>query len=141
MSNEGKKVKVHYKGTLDSGEVFDSSYERNEPIEFVCMAGTVVPGFDNAVRNMEVGEKKTVRLEADEAYGQPNEDLIQTIPLSAIPNSADLPDEGTVYFQTPDGQPVPANIVSKDSENITFDMNHPLAGKALTFELELVDAN
>ena len=63
MSNEGKKVKTHYKGTLDDGTQFDSSYDRGEPLEFTCMAGQMIPGFDKAVRDMEVGETKTVRLE------------------------------------------------------------------------------
>lgn len=139
MSNEGKTVKIHYKGTLDDGEVFDSSYDRGEPIEFVCMKGQVVKGFDNAVKDMKVGEKKSIHLEPDEAYGEKDEALVQTVPLIQIPNSADLPDSGTIYFQGPDGQPVPAEIVSKDDENITFDLNHPMAGKPLNFELELVE--
>lgn len=141
MSNEGKKVKVHYKGTLDNGEVFDSSYERDEPIEFTSMAGQVVKGFDEAVRDMEVGDKKTIHLEPEEAYGEAQEELIQTIPLDRIPNGADLPDSGTVYFQGPDGMPIPAEIVKKDAESVTFDMNHPLAGKPLNFELELVEVS
>lgn len=139
MSNEGKLVKVHYKGTLDDGEVFDSSYDHNEPIEFTCMGGQMIKGFDEAVRDMEVGEKKTIHLEPEEAYGERNEDLIQTIPLDRIPNSTDLPESGTIYFQGPDGMPIPAEIVGKKDGNVTFDMNHPMAGKPLNFELELVE--
>lgn len=139
MSNEGKLVKVHYKGTLDDGEVFDSSYDHNEPIEFTCMGGQMIKGFDEAVRDMEVGEKKTIHLEPEEAYGERNEELIQTIPLDRIPNSADLPDSGTIYFQGPDGMPIPAEVVAKKDGNVTFDMNHPMAGKPLNFVLELVE--
>lgn len=139
MSNEGKVVKIHYVGTLDNGEKFDSSYDHGEPIEFTCMAGSVVKGFDEAVRDMELGEKKTIHLEPDEAYGPVRDDLIQVVPLSAIPNAADLPDSGTIYFQGPDGRPIPAEIVAKDDANVTFDMNHPMAGKPLNFELELVE--
>lgn len=139
MSNEGKTVKIHYKGTLDDGEVFDSSYDRGEPIEFVVGSGKVIKGFDDAVKDMEVGEKKTIHLEPDEAYGDKDPALVQTIPLSEIPNSEDLPDSGTIYFQTPDGQPIPAEIVEKDDEKVVFDMNHPMAGKPLNFELELVE--
>ncbi len=139
MSNEGKVVKIHYVGTLDDGEKFDSSYDRGEPIEFTCMAGEVVKGFDNAVRDMEVGEKKKIHLEPDEAYGNKNDELIQQVQLDMIPNSADLPDSGTIYFQGPDGRPIPAEIVAKDDSTITFDMNHPMAGKPLNFELELVE--
>lgn len=139
MSNEGKIVKIHYVGTLDDGEKFDSSYDHGEPIEFTCMAGNVVKGFDEAVRDMEVGEKKTIHLEPDEAYGPVREELIQEVPLATIPNAADLPDSGTIYFQGPDGRPIPAEIVAKDDEKITFDMNHPMAGKPLNFDLELVE--
>ncbi len=138
MNNEGKKVKVHYEGTLDNGEMFDSSYERGEPIEFVCMAGNVVKGFDNAVVDMNVGEKKKVHLEPEEAYGEKDENLIQAIPLDRIPNADELPESGMIYFQGPDGMPIPAEIVAKDETTVTFDMNHPMAGKALNFELELV---
>lgn len=139
MSNEGKTVKIHYKGTLDDGEVFDSSYERDEPIEFVCMSGRVIKGFDDAVKDMEVGEKKTIHLEPEDAYGQKDPALVQTIAISEIPNAADLPDSGTIYFQSPDGQPIPAEIVEKTDESVTFDLNHPMAGKPLNFELELVE--
>lgn len=139
MSNEGKTVKIHYKGTLDDGEVFDSSYERDEPIEFVVGSGHVIKGFDEGVKDMKVGDKKTIHIEPDEAYGQKDPGLVQTVSLSEIPNSADLPDSGTIYFQGPDGQPIPAEIVEKTDDQVTFDLNHPLAGKALNFDLELVD--
>lgn len=139
MSNEGKTVKIHYKGTLDNGEVFDSSYERDEPIEFVCMSGHVIKGFDEAVKDMEVGEKRSIHLEPDEAYGQKDPALMQTVPLDQIPNAADLPESGTIYFQDPTGQPIPAEIVEKTKDSVTFDLNHPMAGKPLNFELELVE--
>ena len=139
MSNEGKVVKVHYKGTLDDGDVFDSSYDHNEPIEFTCMAGQMIKGFDEAVRDMQVGEKKKIHLEPEEAYGEKNDELVQTIPLDMIPNAADLPESGTIYFQGPDGMPIPAEIVGIEDGKATFDMNHPMAGKPLNFELELVE--
>lgn len=139
MSNEGKVVKVHYRGTLDDGEQFDSSYDRGEPIEFTCMAGNVVPGFDNAVVNMEVGEKKTVRLEPEEAYGETRPELIQKVPVESVPNADKLPVGETVYMRGPDGRPFPVLVASIEDGVVTFDMNHPMAGKALTFELELVE--
>lgn len=139
MSNEGKVVKVHYRGTLDDGEQFDSSYDRSEPIEFTCMAGNVVPGFDNAVVNMEVGEKKTVRLEPEEAYGEARPELIQKVPVESVPNADKLPVGETVYMRGPDGRPFPVLVASIEDGVVTFDMNHPMAGKALTFELELVE--
>lgn len=140
MSNEGKKVKVHYTGTFDNGEVFDTSIDRGEPLEFTCMAGMVVPGFDAAVVDMTVGEKKKVHLEPEEAYGEANEALIQTIPTSNIPNANELPVGETVYMQTPMG-PQPVQVVSVDDENVVLDMNHPMAGKPLNFELELVEVS
>ncbi len=141
MSNEGKIVKIHYVGTLDDGEKFDSSYDRGEPIEFECMKGEVVKGFDEAVCDMQVGDKKKIHLEPEEAYGYRNENLIHVVPLEVIPNSEKLPSEGTIFFRGADDRPIPANIVAKDDKSITFDMNHPMAGKALNFELELLDVS
>lgn len=139
MSNEGKRVKVHYKGTLDDGTVFDSSYDRGTPLEFVNMAGQMIPGFDEAVRNMEPGQIVDVRLEPAQAYGERNEELIQTIPVSNLPGAEDLPVGETVYLQGPGGQPFPAKVVALDEENVTFDMNHELAGTPLNFQIELVE--
>ena len=120
MSNEGKKVKTHYKGTLDDGTQFDSSYDRGEPLEFTCMAGQMIPGFDKAVCDMEVGETKMVRLEPAEAYGEHNPALVQKMPRSNVPNADQLPIGQTIY-------------------SVSFDMNHELAGQALTFEITLVE--
>ena len=91
MSNEGKRVRAHYTGTFDDGTVFDSSVERGEPLEFVCMAGQMIPGFDAAVNEMKVGETKNVHLPASEAYGEHDEQLVQTIPTAQIPGAEDLP--------------------------------------------------
>ncbi len=101
MSNEGKRVRAHYIGTFDDGTVFDSSVERGEPLEFVCMAGQMIPGFDKAVNTMEVGETKKVHLPATEAYGEPNPDLVQTIPTANVPGAEELPVGQTVYLQGP----------------------------------------
>ena len=91
MSNKGKKVKVHYTGTLDDGTKFDSSVDRGEPIEFTCMAGQMIPGFDAAVEDMAVGEKKTVHIPAAEAYGERNDEMVQKVPVDQIPNADQLP--------------------------------------------------
>ena len=85
MSNKGKKVKVHYTGTLDDGTKFDSSVDRGEPIEFVCMAGQMIPGFDAAVEDMAIGEKKTVHIPAAEAYGERDDAMVQKVPVDQIP--------------------------------------------------------
>lgn len=140
MSNAGKKVKVHYTGTLDDGTKFDSSIDRGEPLEFVCMAGQMIPGFDKAVESMNVGDTITVHLEPSEAYGERNEEAIQTIPLANIPGAEDLPVGETVFLQGPNGQPFPAKVAAMDDTTVTFDMNHELAGKPLNFEIELLEA-
>ena len=139
MSNEGKKVKVHYTGTLDDGEKFDSSYDRGEPLEFTCMAGQMIPGFDRGVADMVVGEKKTIRLERADAYGDAKPELIQEVPLEQIPNAKDLPVGQTIYMRGADGQPFPVQVVKIENGMATFDMNHPMAGKALNFEIELLE--
>lgn len=140
MSNAGKKVKVHYTGTLDDGTKFDSSIDRGEPLEFVCMAGQMIPGFDKAVESMNVGDTITVHLEPSEAYGERSEEAIQTIPLANIPDAEDLPVGETVFLQGPNGQPFPAKVAAMDDTTVTFDMNHELAGKPLNFEIELLEA-
>lgn len=140
MSNAGKKVKVHYTGTLDDGTKFDSSIDRGEPLEFVCMAGQMIPGFDKAVESMNVGDTITVHLEPSEAYGERSEEAIQTISLANIPGAEDLPVGETVFLQGPNGQPFPAKVAAMDDTTVTFDMNHELAGKPLNFEIELLEA-
>ena len=139
MSNEGKKVKVHYTGTLDDGTKFDSSVDRDEPIEFVCMAGQMIPGFDAAVKELAVGETKTIHIPAAEAYGEYNDELIQKIPVDQIPNGDQLPVGQTIYMQGPNGQPFPVFVKEITDGVATFDMNHELAGKDLNFELTLVE--
>lgn len=140
MSNEGKSVKVHYVGTLDDGSKFDSSRDRGEPLAFTCMAGQMIPGFDVAVRDMEVGQKKTVRIPAKDAYGEPDPSKILHMPFEALPGSEKLEVGSHPVLATPDGRPVPCVVIAKDEESITFDMNHELAGKDLTFEIELLEA-
>ena len=136
--NTGKKVKVHYTGTLDDGTEFDSSKGR-DPLEFTCMAGQMIAGFDAAVKDMALGEKKTVKIPAKEAYGEVNPELVQTIQMAMLPGSEALPVGETVYLADQNGRPFPAKVVAKDDVNITFDMNHELAGKDLIFEIELVE--
>lgn len=140
MSNEGKKVSVHYVGTLDNGEKFDSSRDRGVPLDFTCMAGQMIKGFDAAVRDMAVGETVTIRLEPEEAYGPSNPDMIQSVPITQFPQAMSLQIGQEVMLQAPNGMPLRAKVVEKKDGVITFDMNHPMAGKALTFEIELLSA-
>lgn len=138
MSNSGKKVKTHYRGALDDGTQFDSSYDRGEPIEFTCGAGQMIPGFDAAVVDMALGEKKSVHIPAKDAYGEYNEQAVQKIPANQVPNADQLPVGQTVYFNSPYG-PMPAKVVSVTVDEVVLDMNHELAGKDLNFDIELVE--
>jgi FKBP-type peptidyl-prolyl cis-trans isomerase 2 len=140
MSNEGKKVSVHYTGTLDDGTKFDSSYDHGQPLDFTCGAGQMIPGFDEAVKTMEVGEKRIVHLEPAEAYGESNPDAIQSVEIAQLPGSEGLTVGQQVMLQGPGGYPMRAVVVDKTDTMITFDMNHELAGKALNFEIELLSA-
>ncbi|MBP3894422.1 MAG: peptidylprolyl isomerase [Atopobiaceae bacterium] len=140
MSNEGKQVRVHYVGTLDDGTKFDSSRDRGEPLEFVCMAGMMIPGFDAAVRDMEVGQTVTIRLEPADAYGERNDDMVRTFEISQLPGSENLVQGQRIMLAGPYGQPIPALVSEKTDQRVTLDLNHEMAGKALTFEIELLEA-
>jgi FKBP-type peptidyl-prolyl cis-trans isomerase 2 len=141
MSNEGKRVSVHYVGTLDDGTKFDSSRDRGEPLEFVCMAGQMIAGFDVAVRDMEVGQTVNVRLEPEEAYGPRRDDMVITLPLAQLPGAENARVGMRVMLADPMGRPMPALVAAKDDTTITFDLNHEMAGKALNFEIELLEAS
>ena len=140
MSNDGKKVKVHYTGTLDDGTKFDSSRDRGEPLEFTCMAGQMIKGFDAAVRDMAVGDKVTVHLEPSEAYGERREELVQEFPMSRVPQEMRGVKVGDkLMLQSPQGQPVPVRVARVTPKELYLDMNHEMAGKALNFEIELLE--
>ena len=139
MSNEGKKVKVHYVGTLDDGTKFDSSRDRNEPLAFTCMAGQMIPGFDEAVKDMTVGQIADVHIPAAEAYGERHEEAVQPIPVAQLPGSETLVAGQQVTLGTPEGYPVMATVVSNDGTTVVFDTNHPMAGKDLNFNIELLE--
>lgn len=139
MSNENKKVKVHYEGTLNDGTKFDSSYDRGEPLEFVVGAGMMIKGFDDAVRDMAVGEVKNIHLMPEEAYGQPNPQNILTVEFAKMPGSENLEVGQRVALGTPNGQQIPVRVTEKTESTITFDANHEMAGKELNFKIELVE--
>ena len=136
MVAPGKTVKVHYKGTLDDGSIFDSS-EGREPLEFKVGAGQVIEGFDAAIQSMEVGATKTVTIPSDKAYGDVQEGMIAKIPKAQFPADLDLEIGLALQLSTPQG-PLPVRIVEIEEEGVTIDGNHPLAGQNLTFELTLV---
>lgn len=139
MSNLNKKCKVHYTGTFNDGSKFDSSYDRGEPLEFVCEAGMMIQGFDAAVENMEVGEIKDIHLMPEEAYGMPDPNNIFTLALEQLPGAEELSVGEQVYLSNSAGQPFPVVVNAKDETTITFDANHEMAGKELNFKIELVE--
>ncbi len=138
-NNAGKKVKVHYVGTLDDGTQFDSSRDRNEPLGFTCMAGQMIPGFDTAVSTMEIGEVCDVHIEAKDAYGEKDPDMVKTIPLSVMKGIEKFSVGDKVVLSDPAGHPFPATITDMSDETVTFDLNHELAGQALNFNIELLE--
>ena len=140
MSNESKRCKVHYTGTFNDGTKFDSSYDRGEPLEFVCGAGMMINGFDEAVKNMNIGEIIDIHLMPEEAYGMPDPANIITVAFEDMPGSENLEIGNQVYLTTPYGQQFPVKVVDKDKETITFDANHEMAGKELKFKIELLSA-
>ena len=137
--NAGKTVRVHYTGTFNDGTKFDSSYDRGEPLEFICGAGQMIKGFDAAVANMEVGQVIDVHLMPEEAYGMPNPDAIFTLEIEQLPGAEDLTVGQRVYLSNQYGQPFPVKVNAKDEKTITFDANHEMAGKELNFRIELVE--
>jgi peptidylprolyl isomerase len=134
----GQKVKVHYTGTLEDGTQFDSSAGR-EPLEFTLGEGQVIPGFEQAIEVMQVGETKTINIPADQAYGEHQPELVQQVEREQIPAEIELALGVQLQAQGPDGQVFRLTVVDLDETVATLDGNHPLAGKALTFELELVE--
>ena len=137
--NVGKTCRTHYRGTFNDGTQFDSSYDRGEPLEFICGAGQMIKGFDTAVANMEVGQVVDVHLMPEEAYGMPNPDAIFTLEIEQLPGSEDLTVGQQVYLSNQYGQPFPVKVNAKDEKTITFDANHEMAGKELNFRIELVE--
>ncbi|WP_170365325.1 FKBP-type peptidyl-prolyl cis-trans isomerase [Ruegeria arenilitoris] len=137
---QGDTVRIHYTGTLRDGNVFDSS-EGRDPLEFAVGSGQIIPGLDAALPGMEIGEKKRVEVDCQEAYGPINPAMRQDVPREGIPDDIPL-DPGTqLQMQTPDGQALPVTVVDANEETVTLDANHPLAGQDLIFDIEVVSIN
>lgn len=138
IAGDGDVVRIHYRGTLDDGEEFDSSMGR-EPIEFVLGEHTVIKGFEMGVTGMKVGEKKKITIESKDAYGDINPEMRQEIPREALGEI--VPEEGMMLaLNHPMAeQPIPVKVAAVTEKTVTIDMNHPLAGKTLHFDLELVE--
>lgn len=136
-AKSGDTVRINYTGKLTDGTQFDSS-EGREPLEFTLGSGQIISGLDREVEGMKVGDKQTVTVPAAEAYGDHDAQKVQTVPRSAIPANIELQPGTQLQAQTPQG-PVVLVVVEADDSEVTVDANHPLAGRDLVFEIELVD--
>ena len=138
-TQKGSKVKVHYIGTLNDGSEFDNSYKRATTIDFEVGGGQMIKGFDEAVLDMEVGQKKNVTIPPAEAYCEYNEEANIKVPKSNFPENFEFIQGGLVEGSTESGQPVAALIIEIYENEVLMDFNHPLAGESLNFEIELVE--
>ena len=137
-AKEGDTVKVHYQGTLEDGTVFDSSKDR-EPLEFTLGGGNIIAGFEEIVTGMETGETKLERIPADKAYGQRRDDMVMEVDREQVPNEIELELGQQLQVRQESGQAVPVTVTDLSDDTVTLDANHPLAGKDLMFEIELVE--
>lgn len=135
---QGDTVKVHYTGKLKDGSVFDTSANR-EPLEFTIGEGNMIPGFEQAVVGMGVGEKKTAEIPSDQAYGEKREDMIIAVPRENVPGDIQPEVGQQLAIQQQEGQQVPVTVTDVSEEKVVLDANHPLAGKDLVFEIEVVE--
>lgn len=138
QAQKGDKVKVHYHGTLRSGETFDSSNGR-EPLEFELGTGQVIKGFDEGVKGMQVGDKKTVEIAVGDAYGEKQEEMIIEFPKDQFPPDVNPEAGAQLMMSNGSGQQFPVTIAAVKEDSVILDANHPLAGQDLIFDLELVE--
>jgi peptidylprolyl isomerase len=138
QAKSGDTVKIHYTGTLDDGTQFDSSSGR-DPLQFTLGSGQVIPGFEKAVEGMAVGDSKTVNIPPEQAYGPRHDQMIQEVPKTALPDDLEPVEGMALQAQGQDGKVVNLTVTAVQDDSITVDGNHPLAGKALNFDIELVD--
>ena len=135
--SDGDTVRIHYTGSLTDGTVFDSSQGR-DPLEFVVGSGYIIRGLDAALPGMQAGETRTVNIPCADAYGPINPALHQGVPREAMPDDIALDVGMQLQMQTPEGQPMPVTVTAIDDDQVMLDANHPLAGRDLVFEIEIV---
>lgn len=138
--NVGKTLRVHYRGTFNDGTQFDASYDRGEPLEFTCGAGMMIPGFDAAVADLDVGAEIDIHLMPEEAYGEADPAMIFSVEIAQLPGAEDVAIGQQVYLYDPSGRPFPVKVAAKDDTTVTFDANHEMAGKELNFHIQLLSA-
>lgn len=136
---KGDKIKVEYEGKLDSGELFDTSNRegQQQPIEFTVGERQVIKGFDDAVIDMKIGDEKEFKIKSEEAYGPKRDELQREVPRNQLPQDQEPKEGMMLVMQGPEGQQFPAKIVKVDEDKITIDLNHPLAGQDLTFNIKI----
>ncbi|KJS00650.1 MAG: peptidylprolyl isomerase [Desulfobulbaceae bacterium BRH_c16a] len=137
QAKNGDKVSVHYTGTLADGSIFDST-EGEEPLVFTLGDGDIIEGFEESILNMSPGEKKTVSLAPEKAYGERNEEMVMEVPLAEMPADLDLEVGDELELTDEDDHPMLVTVSQLSKDTVTLDGNPPLAGETLTFELELV---
>ena len=138
QANEGDEVQVHYTGKLEDGTIFDSS-EDGEPLSFTIGENRVIPGFEEAVTGMEPGDTKTTEVEPEQAYGEHREDMVMEMERDQIPGEVDPEVGQQLQLRLENGQTVPVLITALGEDTVTIDANHPLAGRKLIFDIEVVD--
>jgi len=138
QAKNGDTVRIHYTGRLNDGTVFDSSRDR-DPLEFTLGEGQVIPGFEDAVLGMSEGQEKTAEISAEDAYGPRRDDLVMEMPKERLPDDLDPSVGERLQMRTANGQTVEVLVTEVDDAGIRIDANHPLAGKNLEFEIEMVD--
>ncbi len=138
MIKKGSKISVNYTGKLSDGEVFDSS-EGRDPLEFEVGTGQIIPGFEEALIGKNTGDKVTVTIQAENAYGEVREDLMVKVPHDKLPGEVSVGQQLNAVGQN--GQPIPVTVKEVNEEYVLIDGNHPLAGKELTFDIEVVGVN
>ena len=138
---KGDKIAIDYEGKFETGEIFDSSKhgDHSHPLEFTVGAGEVIKGMDEAVMGMKVGDEKEIIIEPEDAYGLYDSNLKKEIPRNALPQYQEPKAGMTLLLGTPQGNQFPAKIIKVSNENVTLDLNHPLAGKVLHFKIEIVN--
>ncbi|MBT3323567.1 peptidylprolyl isomerase [archaeon] len=136
---QGDKIKVEYEGKLENGEVFDSTEKHGHPLEFEVGSGQLIKGFDDAVVGMEKDDEKEITLKAEEAYGQPNPEMMRKVPRDQLPPEPEPKVGMMLAMALPNGQQLPAKITEVNDSEVTIDLNHPLAGKTLIFKIKIIE--
>jgi FKBP-type peptidyl-prolyl cis-trans isomerase 2 len=136
---QGDQVKVHYIGTLNDGNEFDNSYKRGDTLEFTAGSGQMIKGFDDAVMGMEIGDKKTVNIPSSDAYGEHDPNGLVAVSKENFPENFDVTPGEMIQGRSESGQPMNALVVEINENDVILDLNHPLAGQDLNFEIELVE--